>query len=588
MQENSRIKGEEQNIMKYPKVVLSADRTLMSPYRGISLASFFGCAPALDPNRNHKTFWYRVLGQQVTPKVLFDFICNPIEQTDGRANYAPYGLRKVESALVRDGYSRDEVVVAHPDYIEKFIGPETEVVGTYEMDPLGMGPVTMTFTYGRKQMSYDEFYSRDLHRRIVAAKRRNGSNAKILAGASGTWQYNYDPAKIEEYDLYGIVEGDLGGIAPEIDGTGGRFFDALINGEMETANPFKKTEFKVEIKEFARSGRKYHGRFIHCWDQPSVDEIPNIINPSMHGQVEVMRGCGRGCKFCDVTLRPLRYYPVEKVQQEIEINMKYGGLKNAWVHSDDIFVYGLNPRTTKNMQPNREAIEELFRGIMATGVEHTNPTHGTLAGAIADERLIPNVSKIIRASPSNHIGIQCGFETGSIRLIGKYADRKLAPYQPAEWHWVVKTAVKTLNENYWVPAFTIIMGLNNDETPDDSWETIRLIHELENEQPDSKFTVTPLTFVPIGLLEKSEFFDIGNTMDAPKLGVMYKTWQHNFKHGIQKFMRKVGRENPIKNLFFAALARSLGGVPLGAMERYARKKGPEHERVIETIKAKYW
>jgi radical SAM superfamily enzyme YgiQ (UPF0313 family) len=574
--------------MKYPKVVLSADRTLMSPYRGISLASFFGCAPALDPNRNHNTFWYRVLGQQVTPKVLFDFICNPIEQTDGRANYAPYGLRKVEAALVRDGYTRDQVVVAHPDHIEKFIGPETEVVGTYEMDPLGMGPVTMTFTYGRKQMSYDEFYSRDLHQRIVAAKRKNGSNAKILAGASGTWQYNYDPAKIEEYDLYGIVEGDLGGIGPEIDGTGGRFFDALINGEMETANPFKKREFKVEIKEFARDGRKYHGRFIHCWDQPSVDEIPNIINPSMHGQVEVMRGCGRGCKFCDVTLRPLRYYPVEKVQKEIEINMKYGGLKNAWVHSDDIFVYGLNPRTTKNMQPNREAIEELFKGIMATGVEHTNPTHGTLAGAIADERLVPNVSKIIKASPSNHIGIQCGFETGSIRLIGKYADRKLAPYQPAEWHWVVKKAVKTLNENYWVPAFTIIMGLNNDETPEDSWETIRLIHELETEQPDSKFTVTPLTFVPIGLLEKSAFFDIGNSIDAPKLGVMYKTWQHNFKHGIQKFMRKVGRENPIKNLFFAALARSLGGVPLGAMERYARKKGMEHERVIETIKAKYW
>jgi radical SAM superfamily enzyme YgiQ (UPF0313 family) len=587
MQENSEVR-EEEKLMNYPKIVLSADRTLMSPYRGISLASFFGCAPALDINRNHKTFWYHVLGQQVTPKVLFDFICNPIEQTNGLANYAPYGLRKVEAALVRDGYSRDQVVVAHPDHIEKFIGPETEVVGTYEMDPLGMGPVTMTFTYGRKQMSYDEFYSRDLHQRIVAAKRRNGSKAKVLAGASGTWQYNYDPAKIEEYDLYGIVEGDLGGIGPEIDGTGGRFFDALINGEMETANPFKKTEFKVEIKEFARNGRKYHGRFIHCWDQPSVEEIPNILNPSMHGQVEVMRGCGRGCKFCDVTLRPLRYYPVEKVQQEIEINMKYGGLKNAWVHSDDIFVYGLNPRTTKNMQPNREAIEELFNGIMATGVEHTNPTHGTLAGAIADERLIPNVSKIIRASSSNHIGIQCGFETGSIRLIGKYADRKLAPYQPEEWHWVVKTAVKTLNENYWVPAFTIIMGLNNDETPEDSWETIRLIHELENEQPDSKFTVTPLTFVPIGLLEKSEFFDIGNTMDAPKLGVMYKTWQHNFKHGIQKFMRKVGRENPIKNLFFAALARSLGGVPLGAMERYARKKGLEHERVIETIKAKYW
>ena len=576
--------------MKYPKVVLTADRTLMSPYRGISLASFFGCAPALDLNRKQTSLLYRILGNQVTPRLLFDFICNPIGHTNGIANYAPYGLRKVEAALIRDGYSREDVVVAHPDYIEQFIGPETQAVGTYEMDPLGMGPVTMTFTYGRRQMSYDEYYCRDLHHRINKAKARNGSKAKVIAGASGTWQYNYDPAKIEEYGLYGIVEGDLGGIGPEIDGAsaGGKFFDALIDGEMDTANPFKKSKFKIDIKEFSRNGREYHGRFIHYWDEPSVEDIPNIVKPSMHGMSEVMRGCGRGCKFCDVTLRPLRYYPVEKVQKEIEINMKYGGLKNAWIHSDDIFVYGLNPRTTKNMQPNREALEELFKGIMATGIEHTNPTHGTLAGAIADERLIPNVSKIIRASPDNHIGIQCGFETGSTRLIGKYADRKLAPFKPVEWHWVVKTGVKTLNEHYWVPAFTLIMGLDNDETPEDSWETIRLIHELEVEQPESKFTVTPLTFVPIGLLEKSEFFDIGSTMDPAKLGVMYKTWQHNFRYGIQKFMHKVGRNNPIKNLFFAPLARTLGGVPLTSMERFARQKGPEHEKVIEKIKANYW
>ncbi|MBD0300538.1 MAG: radical SAM protein, partial [Nitrososphaera sp.] len=187
-----------------------------------------------------------------------------------------------------------------------------------------------------------------------------------------------------------------------------------------------------------------------------------------------------------------------------------------------------------------------------------------------------------------HIGIQCGFETGSIRLIGKYADRKLAPYKPEEWHWVVKTAIKTLNENYWVPAFTLIMGLNNDETQEDSWETIRLIHELETEQPDSKFTTTPLTFVPIGLLEKSDFFDIGNTMDPGKLGVMYKTWQHNFKYGIQKFMGRVGRNNPIKDWFFTQLASTLGGVPLSAMEKFARRKGFEHEHAIEKIKAKYW
>jgi len=139
--------------MKYPKVVLSADRTLMSPYRGISLASFFGCAPAIDLNRSHDSLVYKVLRNQVTP---------------------------------------------------------------------------MTFTYGRKQTSYDEFYNRELHMRINRAKERTGSKAKVVAGASGTWQYNYDPGKIEEYGLYGIIEGELGGIGPELDGAGSKFFDALI------------------------------------------------------------------------------------------------------------------------------------------------------------------------------------------------------------------------------------------------------------------------------------------------------------------------------------------------------------------------
>ena len=169
--------------MKYPKVVLSADRTLMSLYRGISLASFFGCAPALDFNRTKDSFWYYILKNQVTPRILFDFICNPIGHTNGIAHYAPYGLRKIESSLLRDGYNPEDVVVAHPDYIDRFIGPDTEVVGTYEMDLLGMGPVTMTFTYGRKTMSYDEFYNRELHIRINAAKNKNHSKAKVIVGA---------------------------------------------------------------------------------------------------------------------------------------------------------------------------------------------------------------------------------------------------------------------------------------------------------------------------------------------------------------------------------------------------------------------
>ena len=52
----------------------------------------------------------------------------------------------------------------------------------------------------------------------------------------------------------------MGGIGPELDGPGARFFDAIINGELENSNPFKKSEFRVDIKEFSRS-----------------DEIPSIM-----------------------------------------------------------------------------------------------------------------------------------------------------------------------------------------------------------------------------------------------------------------------------------------------------------------------
>ena len=105
----------------------------------------------------------------------------------------------------------------------------------------------------------------------------------------------------------------------------------------------------------------------------------NIVEPSMHGMVEVMRGCGRGCKFCDVTLRSLRYYSPEKVKKEIEVNIKKGGMDRAWIHSDDIFVYGMDPLVLQKIwnQIVRH-LEELFTAIMSTGIKHTNPTHGTL------------------------------------------------------------------------------------------------------------------------------------------------------------------------------------------------------------------
>src|SRR6266566_1721154 len=70
----------------------------MSEYWGIPLLPFFSCAPA-----------------EKVPRFVFDFLAPSVRHFDGVAEKAPYGLRKLESSLLRK-YGADEVVVAHPDH----------------------------------------------------------------------------------------------------------------------------------------------------------------------------------------------------------------------------------------------------------------------------------------------------------------------------------------------------------------------------------------------------------------------------------------------------------------------------------------
>jgi len=53
-------------------------------------------------------------------------------------------------------------------------------------------------------------------------------------------------------------------------------------------------------------------------------------------------------------------------------------------------------------------------------------------------------------------------------------------------------------------------------------------------------------------------------------------------------MTKTGPRGSFRRTAFNGLARTLGGIPLGEMEKFARKRGPEYERVIDKIKVQYW
>ncbi len=63
-----------------------------------------------------------------------------------RYNTLHAGSGRSKSVLLTNGFEREEVIVAHPDCLDKVVGPNTKVLAITETDPLGMAPATSTFT----------------------------------------------------------------------------------------------------------------------------------------------------------------------------------------------------------------------------------------------------------------------------------------------------------------------------------------------------------------------------------------------------------------------------------------------------------
>jgi len=299
-----------------------------------------------------------------------------------------------------------------------------------------------------------------------------------------------------------------------------------------------------------------------------VDQIPKILGPTMHAMNEVMRGCGRGCEFCEVTLRRPRYFPLDYIADEIAMNTAIGE-SSIQLHSDDIFLYQLE--NWKTMEPNEDAVKELFQFVIAQpGVAHCYPTHGTVSAAVTNPKLIEDLSEIVHAGPNKLVGIQSGIETGSPGLSRAVLHRKAAPFTAEEWPDIVVQGTEILCRNYWYPAFTVILGLPG-ETPEDAWMTVDLIDRME-QIPDAHFITAPLTFVPIGVLRGEEFYNLDEMIDEARFNVAYRAWRHVLMEIDEDLWRLTDLPGPMKAMVVAT-ARIGGRYILGIMHRYARAKG---------------
>ncbi|HZW55246.1 MAG TPA: radical SAM protein [Nitrososphaerales archaeon] len=520
------------------KYVLVSDTTLSHDYRNFPLLDFLPSAPT-----------------EYLPNSIYKYLKGkPPPPINGRASLATYPLRKLEAALLQNNYSEDDVVVAHEDHIEDFIDEETEIVGVTTMDPLGIAPLTMSYSvfFSSANMAFVHKEFIDLMGRINRA--RKGKKAKLVVGGPGVWELTVRPEEMDNLNIDYAFQGESEDIITDL-------FDYIIDGS-DRSNEFYRG-FQTFDSNFHKTwigDERFISRYQFSKQFPKLEDIPEIRNPTIKGLVEVMRGCGIGCDFCEVTLRPLRYYEPDKVQRELAVNAK-AGIDNAWLHSDEIFAY----KHGRNFVPDQDALVELHKAVMSTpGIERTNPTHGRISIPGAYPELMKKLSEIMEAGASNWIGLQVGVETGSDRLAKMHMPNKTLPLKigpDGSWADIVWRGTYVMNKYFWRPAFTVQVG-QAGETDEDNWDTVALINRMSNSEVEGRpfeFTITPMQNVPLGLIKSRTFTSL--TLSESQLAVYYAAYRHLAKVASRDAFRsgRNGRDRNFLTMLGTGAVISLGG-----------------------------
>lgn len=534
------------------KYVLLSDLSLLYDYRGFPLLDFLPVAPS-----------------NAIPQAIYSFLRGAFSPAlpNGELKYAPYAIRKLEAALLAGGR---EVAVVHPDYLSRFIDDGTELIGVSTMDPLGLGPLTMSYAALFRSRAYPWVRKEweGLIRQINAA--RAGKKAKLMVGGPGVWEFTIMPEELARLGIDFAYQGEADDIACEL-------FDQVAEDRLDRNAFFTGfMSFDESFKRFYSTEPRFITRRPGAKNYPSLDEIPMIVRPSMKSMTEIMRGCGIGCDFCEVTLRPLRYYSVENIVKEIEVNIR-GGFNNAWLHTDEFFAYRHGPL----FRPNEEALLELITAVMSVkGVGRTNPTHGRVSIPAAYPDLIRKLSSIMKAGPDNWIGMQVGIETGSDRLAKIHMPSKTLPLRigpDGTWADIVWEGTMRMTHNYWRAAYTLQTG-QDEETPEDNWETVALINRMSNSSVDGRpfeFTVTPMQHVPLGVLRNEEFPE--NLLDESQMAVYYASYRHLSKMASRDAV-KDSSGSYLSRMGMSALIGFGGWVMMKYVESMAKKRGVDLEK----------
>jgi radical SAM superfamily enzyme YgiQ (UPF0313 family) len=385
---------------------------------------------------------------------------------DGRAKYVPNGLRMVETLLLRD-YPEEDVVVCYLENLEKFIGPETEVVAIHAHNPLGISYATDVYSKlaGENLMPFNAAQFLKIVTHPVMKKYR----PKIVIGGPGAWQLER-ANRMDEFKVDYLIDGEIERVFSDL-------FKQIMAGD-----PTLPRIIKVPKSA-----------------QPTVDEIPVVRHRSTFGVVEITRGCGRGCQFCGPATKVGRSFPLDHIMESARVNAREGATE-VMLASEDMFLYEQKP----NFETNIEALETLFRSVKSVpGIETIQTSHITIAPVVKDPSIIERLTPFV--VPYSHLHHddstdpnKCvadpiiGLETGSPRLFDVFMKGKAYPYKANQWRDVILKGMEILNKHNWYPFCTFIIGLPG-ETEKDTKDSLDLLFDLR----DAKGMFVPTWFVPL-------------------------------------------------------------------------------------------
>jgi radical SAM superfamily enzyme YgiQ (UPF0313 family) len=460
-----------------PEIVITCDWTMMSNHNRKEFLGFGTTTPAY------------VLPEQVYKRLFFPEM--PCDE-EGHPREAPYGMRKIEASLMDAGF---DARIIHPSYLHLYMPGQAKLMLISGHDYFGLNPPSSTFGgVMRKETLNHVNFKRMMTQPHVLEAREKGM--KLIAGGPCAWQLS--PATQMKLPWIGEFVQSIGGI------------DCVVEGEAD-----------LYVKEVVK--KALNDEFIppHVImtpkDAPKVEQISTICYPSVNGLIEIGRGCCRGCSFCSVTTRPTRWYPLEKIEQELKVNAQ-SGIRKGLLHSDDVYFYG-----SPNVMPREEKLLPLLK-LAKRYYDQVGWSHVAVASLMTKPKLLSQCAEILNDEKQDWWGVEVGVETGSPRMITAAMPGKVAPFKASQWPELVVQAAGLMNDNHVFPACTFIVGLPQ-ETEDDVLRTIELIDNLW----DFKAILVPMFFVPLGHLKNKDWFQRDRMSD-----VQQELFRRALTHGLRQ------------------------------------------------------